>query len=222
MVSASASATPSSPAGVHELHGAGLVAEHDELHLLLVPHGVDPACDGDRTVGGCGELLDEGAVGHGEQAYPARKRRIAVVPADLIHLVRHGEVYNPDRVLYGRIPGFGLSELGQQMAKAASDSLDGHPVTRLVSSPLQRTIESAQPWADRFGLDVHLDERVIEPTNRFEGGRFKFPQTLLKPEVWPWIRNPTIPSWGSRSRRSRRGRSPRSRTTGSRPRPASS
>ena len=118
------------------------------------------------------------------------------MPADLIHLVRHGEVYNPDRVLYGRIPGFGLSELGQQMAKAAADSLDGHPVTRLVSSPLQRTIESAQPWADGFALDVHLDERVIEPTNRFEGGRFKFPQTLLKPEVWPWIRNPTTPSWG--------------------------
>jgi broad specificity phosphatase PhoE len=118
------------------------------------------------------------------------------VPADLIHLVRHGEVFNPDRVLYGRIPGFGLSELGQRMATAASDSLAGHPVTRLVSSPLQRTIESSQPWVDRFGLDVHLDERIIEPTNRFEGGRFRFPQTLLRPEVWPWIRNPTIPSWG--------------------------
>ena len=118
------------------------------------------------------------------------------MPADLIHLVRHGEVYNPDRVLYGRIPGFGLSELGHRMAQAAADSLTGHPVTRLVASPLQRTIESAQPWADDFGLEVHLDERVIEPTNRFEGGRFKFPQTLLRPEVWPWITNPTLPSWG--------------------------
>src|SRR5690606_29058713 len=123
-------------------------------------------------------------------------RRIGCVPADLIHLVRHGEVYNPDRVLYGRIPGFGLSELGHRMAQAAADSLADHPVTRLVSSPLQRTIESSQPWADRFGLEVHLDERVIEPANRFEGGRFRFPQTLLRPEVWPWVTNPTLPSWG--------------------------
>lgn len=32
------------------------------------------------------------------------------MPAELIHLVRHGEVYNPDRVLYERLPGFRLSE----------------------------------------------------------------------------------------------------------------
>lgn len=118
------------------------------------------------------------------------------MPADLIHLVRHGEVYNPDRVLYGRIPGFGLSDLGTKMAETAAEALAGHPVTRLVASPLQRTIESAEPWSQRFGLDVHLDERIIEPTNRFEGGRFTFPQTLLKPEVWPWLRDPRVPTWG--------------------------
>lgn len=118
------------------------------------------------------------------------------MPADLVHLVRHGEVLNPDRVLYGRIPGFGLSELGQRMAETAAESLAGHPVTRLVASPLQRTIESAQPWADRFGLDINLDERIIEPTNRFEGMRVRVPQTVLNPKVWPWLVNPAKPSWG--------------------------
>jgi broad specificity phosphatase PhoE len=118
------------------------------------------------------------------------------VPADLIHLVRHGEVFNPDRVLYGRLPGFGLSGIGHEMAQAAADSLAGHPITRLVASPLQRTVESAQPWANGFKLDIHLDERIIEPTNRFEGMRVRIPQTVLQPKVWPWLVNPTKPSWG--------------------------
>ena len=68
------------------------------------------------------------------------------MPADLVHLVRHGEVDNPDRVLYGRLDGFGLSELGHRMADAAAASLDGRPITALVASPLQRTQESAAPW----------------------------------------------------------------------------
>jgi hypothetical protein len=38
----------------------------------------------------------------------------------IVHLVRHGEVANPDRILYGRIPGFHLSDDGQMMAKAAA------------------------------------------------------------------------------------------------------
>lgn len=122
-------------------------------------------------------------------------RRIAVVPADLIHLVRHGEVENPEGVLYGRLPGFGLSERGAQMAQAAADSLAGQPVTRLVASPLQRTVESAQPWAQRFGLELNLDDRLIEPDNRFEGGRVTA-GTVLRPRSWPWLVNPMRPSWG--------------------------
>lgn len=110
--------------------------------------------------------------------------------------MRHGEVFNPDRVLYGRLPGFGLSEIGHEMAQAAADSLAGHPITRLVSSPLQRTVESSQPWAKEFNLDIHLDERIIEPTNRFEGMRVRIPQTVLQPKVWPWLVNPAKPSWG--------------------------
>ena len=67
------------------------------------------------------------------------------MPADVIHLVRHGEVHNPTRVLYGRLPGFRLSDLGQRMAAAAVGALAGHPVTALYASPLQRVRESAAP-----------------------------------------------------------------------------
>jgi broad specificity phosphatase PhoE len=118
------------------------------------------------------------------------------VPADLIHLVRHGEVYNPDHVLYGRIPGFGLSELGQRMAKAAADSKVGHPITRLYASPLQRTQESAAPWTTNFGLAVITDERLIEPWNDFEGTAGFGAKALRNPRLWPRLRNPFRPSWG--------------------------
>jgi broad specificity phosphatase PhoE len=42
------------------------------------------------------------------------------MPATRLHLVRHGEVHNPGRVLYGRLPGFGLSDLGTRMAQASA------------------------------------------------------------------------------------------------------
>jgi len=116
------------------------------------------------------------------------------VPADLIHLVRHGEVHNPDGVLYGRIPGYHLSELGHRMAAAAAQSLAGHPVTALYASPLQRTQESAQPWSELFGLPIFTEERIIEPHNWFEGKIMR--EAIRNPRSWAQLRNPMKPSWG--------------------------
>src|SRR5215467_14650507 len=86
----------------------------------------------------------------------------------IVHLVRHGEVANPDGILYGRIPGFHLSEDGQIMAKAAADYLVGRRVTILKSSPLERAIQTAEPIAAEFGLRVDVDDRLIEPWIHFE------------------------------------------------------
>jgi broad specificity phosphatase PhoE len=121
------------------------------------------------------------------------------VPASQIHLVRHGEVHNPAGVLYGRLPGYHLSELGHRMAAAAAASLAsrGRPVSRLLASPLQRAQESAQPFARAFDLPIETEDRLIEPTNRFEGRTFEFgPQVILRPRAWPWVGNPFRPSWG--------------------------
>jgi len=118
------------------------------------------------------------------------------VPADLIHLVRHGEVFNPDGILYGRIPGYHLSELGHQMAAVAAESLAGRPVTALYASPLQRAQESAAPWSARFELPIVTEERIIEPHNWFEGRKFEFPGALKHPSAWPKLINPFKPSWG--------------------------
>ena len=118
------------------------------------------------------------------------------MPADRLHLVRHGEVHNPRRVLYGRLPGYALSADGRRMAREAAEyvhSLD-RPITALVCSPLQRTRESAEPFTEVFGLEPVVDERVIEPTNVFEGRRMA--RALVNPWNWRHLRKPALPSWG--------------------------
>lgn len=120
------------------------------------------------------------------------------MPASRLHLVRHGEVFNPDGVLYERIAGFGLSKLGHQMAKAAADQLklEGVQISKLIASPLQRTRESVKPIEELFGLEAELDERVIENWNLFKGLR-PGPRALLKrPSLLLSLYNPSKPSWG--------------------------
>ena len=113
----------------------------------------------------------------------------------LLHLVRHGEVYNPDGVLYGRLPEFGLSDLGVRMAEAAALELRGsdRAVGRLVASPLLRAQQSAAPIASLLGLETETDERLIEPTNKFEG---QDRRDFSKPRYWHRLVNPFRPSWG--------------------------
>jgi broad specificity phosphatase PhoE len=115
----------------------------------------------------------------------------------IVHLLRHGEVHNPRDVLYGRIPGYHLSEEGRLMAKAAAGFLAGRDVTVLLSSPLERALETAAPLAAQFGIEVRVDERLIEPWNHFEGKVFGVGSgALLQPRHWPHLRNPFKPSWG--------------------------
>jgi broad specificity phosphatase PhoE len=114
-----------------------------------------------------------------------------------VHLLRHGEVHNPDGVLYGRLPHFGLSEDGLQMAHAAAAALRGHDVREVVASPLQRAQETAAPIAAVFDLGVTLDERLLESENVFEGKTFGVGDGALKrPANWKYLRNPFLPSWG--------------------------
>jgi len=116
------------------------------------------------------------------------------VPAELLHLVRHGEVENPTGILYGRIPGYGLSARGAEMAGLAAEALAGRPVTSLVASPLQRTQESAAPFAAAFGLPIAIDERIIEPWNVFEGTKMR--EAVRHPSNWKYLLRPRVPSWG--------------------------
>lgn len=115
----------------------------------------------------------------------------------VVHLVRHGEVANPKGVIYGRLPGYHLSQDGELMAKAAADYLADRDVTVLRSSPLDRARETAAPIAQQFGLEPVIDERLIEPWNYFEGKRFAVGDgSLSQPAHWYHLRNPFRPSWG--------------------------
>ncbi len=115
----------------------------------------------------------------------------------IVHLLRHGEVHNPAKVLYGRLPGFRLSPLGERMALLAADALAGRDVVRVVSSPLERARQTAQPIADRFELPVEVDDRLIESENVFEGLRVGVGDGILRsPQHYRHLTNPFRPSWG--------------------------
>ena len=114
-----------------------------------------------------------------------------------VHLLRHGEVHNPDGVLYGRLPGYRLSALGEAQAKAASQWLAGMDIAYLVSSPLERAQQTASPLAEATGLPVALDDRLIEAANKLEGRAVAGGKNLFAdPRMWVNYRNPFRPSWG--------------------------
>ena len=115
----------------------------------------------------------------------------------IVHLMRHGEVENPDKILYGRLPGYHLSELGRQMAEMVATSVKDRDITYLVASPLERAQETAEPLAAKLGLPVQLDDRLIEADNKFQGLTVGVGDGALRnPRYWRHLWNPFTPSWG--------------------------
>ena len=116
----------------------------------------------------------------------------------VVHLLRHGEVHNPEGILYGRLPGFRLSTAGEAMALAAAEWFTGKDVTHLVSSPLERAQQTAAPIAEVLSLPVAIDERLIEAGNAFEGRAVAGggAGVFAAPGNWWKLRNPFRPSWG--------------------------
>jgi broad specificity phosphatase PhoE len=115
----------------------------------------------------------------------------------VVHLLRHGEVYNPEGVLYGRLPGYHLSEVGRQMAERVAETMKDRDITYLVASPLERAQETARPSAEALGLEIVTDARVIEAANTFEGEHFGVGDgSLRNPRYWRHLYNPLRPSWG--------------------------
>ena len=114
-----------------------------------------------------------------------------------VHLVRHGEVYNPKKILYGRMPGYYLSSRGNSMAVATSKFFRGRDVTYLAASPLERAQETARPIAEVTGCEVQTREDILEAGNTFEGLRTKgWRSQLINPVRWRHMTNPLEPSWG--------------------------
>ena len=115
----------------------------------------------------------------------------------IVHMMRHGEVANPDGILYGRLPGFRLSDTGRAQARKVADALADHDVTTVFASPLQRAQETATPIAAAHGLPIITNDDLIEADNVFEGLKVSVGDgALSKPRHWPKMRDPFTPSWG--------------------------
>ncbi|OBF28662.1 histidine phosphatase family protein [Mycobacterium sp. ACS4331] len=114
-----------------------------------------------------------------------------------VHVMRHGEVHNPEGILYGRLPGYHLSERGRAQAKAVADALANNDIVAVFASPLQRAQETATPIAAVHGLSIDTDDDLIESANYFEGKRMSPGDGVWRhPKVWWQVRNPFTPSWG--------------------------
>ncbi len=111
--------------------------------------------------------------------------------------MRHGEVHNPEGILYGRLAGYHLSERGRKQAQAVADALAHNDIVTVIASPLQRAQETAAPIAAAHGLTVDTDPELIESANFFEGKRMSPGDGVWRnPQVWWQVRNPLTPSWG--------------------------
>lgn len=140
---------------------------------------------------------------------PAMER--TAVSTTTIHFVRHGKVYNPDHLLYERLPDFHLSDRGRRMAEATGAYIAADPAMNrsvaIFSSPLDRTRETAgailealNPVREARGeqpLELATDERIIEARNEFRGKRIGHGEgALWRNGNWRLVTNLYKPSWG--------------------------
>ena len=114
-----------------------------------------------------------------------------------IHVLRHGEVENPEKILYGRQAGWRLSDRGQEMAKEVADWSRTLDLGAIHVSPLQRAQETAAPISAAHSLAITTDPNLIEAANIFEGKKFELGSGVLRhPKSWRYLYNPAKPSWG--------------------------
>ena len=117
--------------------------------------------------------------------------------AQVIHFIRHGDVHNPEKILYGLQPGWRLSERGIQMAQVVAQWSKNLNLGAIHSSPLQRAQETVAPIIDNHRLQLTTDKNLIEAGNIFEGKKFELGSGVLKhPKSWRYLYNPWRPSWG--------------------------
>lgn len=128
-----------------------------------------------------------------------------------IHFVRHGEVHNPEHVLYERLPGYHLSDRGRRMAQRTAQYLAANAgpaqAIAVYSSPLERAQETAGCILDAINevreaqgeadLTLRTDVRLIEAGNEFRGTTVgKGEGALWRHGHWRLMGNPFRPSWG--------------------------
>ena len=114
-----------------------------------------------------------------------------------VHVMRHGEVENPEKILYGRQPGWHLSRRGHEMAQTVAEWSKQFDIGALHVSPLERAQETAAPVSAAHKVAITTDPQLIEAANIFEGKKFELGSGVLRhPRMWRHLYNPAKPSWG--------------------------
>ena len=114
-----------------------------------------------------------------------------------VHVMRHGEVENPEKILYGRQPGWHLSQRGHEMAQTVAEWSKQFDIGALHVSPLERAQETAAPVSAAHKVAITTDPQLIEAANIFEGKKFELGSGVLRhPRMWRHLYNPAKPSWG--------------------------
>ena len=182
---------PAPAAAPPSLGGSASTARSAEDLAPWQPEGAEAYGAEPGTISAPGEPLSSSST-------PRDSSALGTETQTIVHLVRHGEVHNPNGVLYGRLPEFRLSELGRSQAETVGRVLgQGHDIVSIVASPLQRAQETAAPLAEALGLPVGIDADIIEADNRFEGHKVGGRGGALRnPQYWPLLINPLRPSWG--------------------------
>lgn len=113
--------------------------------------------------------------------------------ASLVQLVRHGEVHNPDHVVYGFLPGFDLTPRGARQVQSVAEHLAPRHVVAVITSPLLRARRTAEALAGRLSVEITIDERLTEwrIARRWAGVRWdelptRFPGELEAYQEHPW------------------------------------
>jgi broad specificity phosphatase PhoE len=118
----------------------------------------------------------------------------------VVHLLRHGEVFNTQKVIYERLPNFHLSDTGYKMAEEVSEFLQNSIKINpdiIYSSPMLRTIETVTPFANAVNMEIIEDDRLLESTSKFAGQRIGHGDaSLLHISTYQKLYNPFAPSWG--------------------------
>ncbi len=87
-----------------------------------------------------------------------------------ITFIRHGHVHNPEDVIYGRLPGFGLSDAGRAQVLAAASVLEGATLAAIYTSPQLRATQTAELIARHHrGIKVTTAPLIDEIRTYFEG-----------------------------------------------------
>ncbi|MGQ9491191.1 MAG: MSMEG_4193 family putative phosphomutase [Anaerolineae bacterium] len=103
-----------------------------------------------------------------------------------ILLIRHGiNDYIQKGLLAGRIPGVHLNAHGQAQATALAERLASAQLAAIYSSPLERTLETAMPLAERLGLAIqHLDAIIESDCGEWTGQAL---EELNKSPAWKQV-----------------------------------